>query len=241
MRGQAPLGGSCSGTQEHEDARSSCGHNADMKIYADTPARRTRQVISDIWFVVWVVLWIWLAVRLHDLIVPLGTPGEKLQAAGDSLAGNMTSAGDFVDGIPLIGDGVRTPFDKMSVAGQSIADAGATQQEVVDKLALFLPLTMAFLAISLLALMWLPSRVRFTMRATAARQFLNATDDVDLFALRALARQPLNQLVAIDPDPAGGWRRRDESIIRALAALELRSEGLRIPELTDRTGTADQR
>ena len=48
-----------------------------MKIYADTPARRTRQVISDIWFVVWAVLWIWLAVRLHDLIVPLGTLGRS--------------------------------------------------------------------------------------------------------------------------------------------------------------------
>lgn len=204
-----------------------------MKIYADTASRRTRQVVSDIWFVVWTVLWIWLAVQLHDLIVPLGAPGEKLQNAGDSLAGNMTSAGEFVDRIPLVGDGIRTPFDKMSEAGQSIADAGQTQQDVVDKLALFLPLSMAFLAISLLALMWLPARVRFIVRATAAKKFLDASDDVDLFALRALARQPLNQLVAIDADPAGAWRRGDAAVVRSLAALELRSEGLRIPELTD--------
>jgi hypothetical protein len=108
-----------------------------------------------------------------------------------------------VDAVPLIGDQVREPFDRMSAAGLSLADAGRGQQEVVDKLAIFLPLALAFLAIALLAAVWLPLRIRFISRATAAQRYLVAADDVDLFALRALARQPLTQLVAIDPNPAG--------------------------------------
>ncbi|MDQ1246374.1 MAG: hypothetical protein QG597_742 [Actinomycetota bacterium] len=204
-----------------------------MKFYADTPTRKTRQILSDVWFVFWCALWVWVAVRLHNLIVPLGAPGEQLAGAGDSLSQNMTEAGDAVDGLPFIGDRVRDPFDRMSEAGQSLADAGRGQQEVVDKLALFLPLALAFLAIALLAVVWLPLRIRFISRATAAQRYLVAADDVDLFALRALARQPLSQLVAIDADPAGAWRRGDPVVIRSLAALELRGEGLRIPGITD--------
>ena len=78
------------------------------------------------------------------------------------------------------------------------------------------------LAIALLAVVWLPFRIRFAVRATAARRYLDAADDVDLFALRALARQPLRQLVAIDPSPTLAWRRGDVEVIRALAGLELR-------------------
>lgn len=204
-----------------------------LKIYADTPSRKTRQIVSDVWFVLWCGLWVWVAIRLHDLIVPLGAPGEKLATTGDTLSQNMTEAGDAVDQVPFIGDQVREPFDRMSAAGQTLAEAGRGQQEVVEKLAIFLPLALAFLAIALLAVVWLPLRIRFASRATAAQRYLVAADDVDLFALRALARQPLTQLVAIDPDPAGAWRRGDPRVIRSLAALELRGEGLRIPGITD--------
>lgn len=204
------------------------------KLYADTPSRRARQIAADVWFLGWCLLWIWLAVKLNNLIEPLGTPGAKLEDAGDSLAGNMTSAGDWVDRLPLVGDGMRAPFDKMSEAGQAIADAGASQREIVSELALFLPLTLAFLAITMMFVLWFPLRLRFVVRATAAKRFLQADGDIDLFALRALSRQPLNLLAAIDSDPAGAWRRRDPVAVQALARLELRSEGLRIPGVSDR-------
>lgn len=217
----------------HPDHDPSTMADMNLKLYADTPSRLTRQAVSDVFFVFWCGLWIWIALRLHDLIVPLGAPGAKLETAGDTFAGNMAEAADAVDNVPLVGDTVREPFDKMTAAGQSLADAGRGQQEVVDKLAVFLPVALAFLAIALLAVVWLPLRLRFISRATAAQRYLVAADDVDLFALRALARQPLTQLVRIDPDPAGAWRRGDPGVIRALAALELRGEGLRIPGLTD--------
>ena len=51
--------------------------------------------------------------------------------------------------------------------------------------------------------------------------------DLDLFALRALANRPLPRLTEISPDPVEAWRRGDSEVVRALAALELRSIGLR--------------
>ncbi|MCB0915155.1 MAG: hypothetical protein H6525_02815 [Actinobacteria bacterium] len=200
-----------------------------MKIYADTGPRRARQITSDVLFVLWCGLWVWLAVRLHALIVPLAAPGEKLTEVGDSLTDNMASAGQAVGGLPFVGDEIREPFDRVSQAGQSLADAGRGQQEVVERLALFLPLALAFLAISVLLAVWLPLRLRFISRATAAERYLHVADDVDLFALRALARQPLTALLRIDADPAAAWRRGDPAVITALADLELASEGIRRP------------
>ena len=31
-----------------------------MKLYADAPARRTRQILADVLFVVWMVGWVWI-------------------------------------------------------------------------------------------------------------------------------------------------------------------------------------
>ena len=33
-----------------------------LKLYADTPGRRTAQVVADVLFVLWLVLWVWVAI-----------------------------------------------------------------------------------------------------------------------------------------------------------------------------------
>jgi hypothetical protein len=50
-------------------------------------------------------------------------------------------------------------------------------------------------------------------------------------ALRALANRPLPKLAKISPDPVGAWRDQDPIAIRGLAALELRSSGIRAANL----------
>ena len=57
----------------------------------------------------------------------------------------------------------------------------------------------------------------------------DAAEDLDLFALRALSRQPMHRLARISDDPAGAWRRRDPAVVRRLAELELRTVGLKPP------------
>ena len=77
--------------------------------------------------------------------------------------------------------------------------------------------------------MWLVLRGRFVRRASAAQRFIDNAADLDLFALRAMAGQPMRKLAAISSDPTGAWRRGDEATIRSLALLELRDTGLRPP------------
>jgi hypothetical protein len=74
---------------------------------------------------------------------------------------------------------------------------------------------------------WLPLRLRWIRRATLAASLRARPSGRDLLALRALTRQPLRRLVAIHPDPATAWRDGENAAMESLAALELRTLGLR--------------
>ncbi len=200
-----------------------------MKLYADTPARRSAQLVSDLLLVAWTVVWIWAGRVVHDTTAALAVPGRKLADAGDGLSGYMSEAGERAADIPVVGDSLRSPFDGAGSASRRLAEAGRDQQEAVLDLALLLGVVVAAVPILLLVAVWLPGRVRFVRRATAARGLIDADADIDLFALRALATQPMHVLARISDDPAGSWRRRDETVVRALAAVELRDSGLHLP------------
>jgi hypothetical protein len=202
-----------------------------VKLYSDIPARRTRQAIGDGWLVLWSLLWIWVAVRLHELIMNLAAPGLAIADGATDLSGSITSAGESISSVPLVGETLSTPFAGMSDAAMSIADAGQATADAVALLARFLSIALAVLAIASFAVIWVPIRIGFVRRATAAQRFVDANEDLDLFALRAMARQPLHVLARITDDPAGAWRRGEQPVINALAALELREEGLRPPAL----------
>jgi hypothetical protein len=195
-----------------------------MTWYSEIPARRTRQIAGDIWLVAWSALWIWAAVRLYDLVMNLAAPGLAVSSSATDLAGRFDDAGAAVGQVPLIGDALQSPFDGMGGAAIAIADAGQASADAVGLLARFLAIALAVLGIASWAMVWVPIRIAFIRRATAARRFLDSTEDLDLFALRAMARQPL--LARISDDPAGAWRRGDQRVIGELAALELRAEGL---------------
>ena len=197
-----------------------------MTWYSEIPARRTRQLLGDAWLVLWSALWIWIALRLYDLVMNLAAPGLAVADSATDMSDRFASAGEALGGVPLIGEALQSPFDGMSSASVTIAEAGQASADAVGLLARFLAIALAVLGIASWAMLWVPIRVAFIRRATAARRFLDSTDDLDLFALRAMARQPLHLLARISDDPAGAWRRGDQAVIAELASLELRSEGL---------------
>ena len=171
-----------------------------MKLYSDIPARRTVQVAADVGIVLWVVLWVRVAARVHDATMALAEPGRNLAGAGGSFRDTMAGAGDNVDDLPML-----------------------------ERLSLVLALTTALVPILIVGCVWLGLRVRFVRRAGAAQRFIDAAPDLDLFALRAMANQPMPRLAGVSDDPAGAWRRGDLEVIHALALLELRESGLRPP------------
>ncbi len=199
------------------------------KLYADDQARASRQLVGDFLLVFWVVTWWRVAASVHDATLRLAGPGRQLQESGSGLAARMRDAASAVDGTPLVGDKLRSPFDGAGSAADQLAEAGTAQVHAVQDLAFWLQLAVALIPILLACAIYLPLRWRFVRRAGAAQRFVDAAEDLDLFALRALSGQPMHRLARISDDPAGAWRRGDAAVVRRLAELELRTAGLAPP------------
>ena len=205
------------------------GQRAPMKLYADDPLRRTRQLTGDLLLVLWVVRWLWLANVVHDATLGLAAPGRRIEDAGSGLADRLRDAGGAVSGLPLIGDQVRSPFDGAGRAADQMAAAGAAQVQVVEHLAFWLGIVVGAIPILVVVAVYVPLRWRFVRRATAGQRFVDAAADLDLFAMRAMVNQPMHRLAKVSADPVRAWREGDPEVVRALALLELRDVGLRPP------------
>ncbi|KGN38618.1 hypothetical protein [Knoellia subterranea] len=200
-----------------------------MKLYADLPGRRLVQILADLGFVAWIALWAWVGRRVHEVTMELAEPGRQLQGAGVGFRDKLNAAGDGVDNLPVLDDRVAGPFRSAAEAGTDIESAGTNLVHAVEKFALLIGWTTALVPILIIGAWWLWARGRFVRRATAAQRFIDADQDLDLFALRAMANQPMAALAAVSADPSGAWRRGDLETIRALAVLELRDSGLKPP------------
>ena len=78
-----------------------------MKLYADAPTRRTRQLLADVLFVLWIVGWVWVGHVVQHGTMELAGVGRQTDASATSLADGLTSAGDTLSGMPLVGGGSR--------------------------------------------------------------------------------------------------------------------------------------
>lgn len=202
-----------------------------LRWYAETPARRSRQVTADLLAALALVLCFWLGSSVHDLTAELAGPGRTLQSAGSDLAGRLTDAGSAASDVPLVGGPLQDALERGSDAGRSIERAGVEQQQVVGTLATTLGWVSGGTPALVVLALWLPKRLRFARRAGLAHGLRETGAGLDVFAFRALARAPISALARLPKDPAAGWRDRDPEVIAALADLELRHLGLRAPDV----------
>jgi hypothetical protein len=222
-----PAGGRDSPEQgERGDRRSATQIPMDVHWYAESPARRSRQLLADAAVALALLACVWVGLTVHHLTADLAAPGRTLESAGAALADTMDDAGAAAGKVPLAGQELAAPFSGAGQASRAIEAAGVRQQQVVARMAaLFGLLSGAVPALVILSL-WLPRRVRFAREAGLAGRLRDAHGGLDILALRALARQPLGDLERVGPAVVDGWRAGDPQAIEALAALELRCLGL---------------
>ncbi|MEP6480544.1 MAG: hypothetical protein ABJA94_00885 [Rhodoglobus sp.] len=199
-----------------------------MKLYSDFAPRRTRQIFADLFALVAIAAWVWLGITVFQLVENLAVFGKQMESAGTGFKETMTQVGQTLGGVPLIGSGIRSPFDGASGAGAALEAAGQSQQVAVSQLATGLGIGIAAVPILTILLLWLVPRIRFVRRAGRAKAIVNTGAGVDLLALRALATQKISALTKVDAEPMAAWRRGDETVMRQLAQLELRSSGVRM-------------
>lgn len=207
-----------------------------MAIYADTPARRTRQLVGDLLVLAWVVTWVGIGRAVHAQVAELAAPGRTLEDAGRTLEGGLTDVGRLVGGTPLLGEELQAPFDTAGGAAATITSAGLAVQSGAARAAVVAGVAVALWPVVVVAGGWVLHRWRGIRRATAARRVLAAPGGTELLALRALARMPLRDLAAVGPDVAGAWRRGDDDTVLRLAALTAADVGVRLPAPTGSGG-----
>jgi hypothetical protein len=195
-----------------------------VKLYAETAGLRARQLLGDLAVLAWTAAWVWAGSALYRLVGKLAVPGARLEQAGGGFAGDVTEIQQKVGRLPVVGGDLQGPFGRLAGVGRTLADAGATQQQVVHQLATWLGVLVAAVPIAALLVAWLPRRVAWAREAGAASRLRLAGAELELFALRAVANRPLRELHRVTPDPAGALRAGE---YEALADLELRALGLR--------------
>ena len=198
-----------------------------MRLYAERPARAALQLLADLLVVGWVVLCVWVARTAQDLVLRLQEPARALAGAGERIRGAFDDAARTASGVPFVGDDLARALGGGTGAGESLAAAGQGQVEAIAAVATGTAVGIVLLGAAPVVLVWLLLRARY---ARAARSAVTARAvDTDLLALRAITRRPVRKLLAVAPDPAAAWRRDDRAVVHDLAALELRSLGLRAP------------
>lgn len=194
--------------------------------YATTPARLLRQLVSDIVVAAWTTIWVLVGLAVHTAVATIAEVGREVKDGATGVSGSLNSAGDSVDGVPLVGDALSKPLRAASEAANGIADAGHSLDTTASWLAVVLALAVAAPPIMAIAMPWIYLRVRFFRRKWTALTLATTPAGEQLLALRALANRPLGKLAAVSMDPVGAWRRDDLVAIRGLANLELRSAGV---------------
>ena len=208
----------------------SVGNVAAMGIYAKRPARMIGQLFGDGFVLLWTVGWAIVGIFVHRVIEVLATPARETARTATRLAENFREAAAEAAKVPVAGEQMRRPLDAAAVTLGNLITSANDQVASIERLALIVGWLVFLIPVTIVVAFWLPRRIRFYRQARASQVFLDALPDLDLFALRAMAAQPLYVLAEISDDPVKAWRSGDQAVINQLAELELRRNGLQLPD-----------
>lgn len=194
--------------------------------YATTPGRLALQLFSDFAIFLWTALWLVVGTAVYDAISAIADAGRQVETGADGVAGNLASAGQGAQHIPVVGDAVSKPLTAASHAALDIAGAGHSLETTAGWLAVLAAVAVVAVPLLIVVIPWLLLRLRFFRRKWTVSALAATPAGEQLLALRALTNRAPGKLAAISADPVGGWRHEDPATIRALAALELRSAGI---------------
>jgi hypothetical protein len=210
-----------------------------MAIYARRSGKRARQIAADVFVACWTVVWALLGFLVHSLIAATADPIRRGADAFQQMSQDFRSAAEKAASVPAVGDQLRRPFDEAVQRMDAVIASAHHEIDLIERTALVLGWLTFVIPVLIILAFWLPRRIRFAREGRAVRALLENHPDLDLFALRALATQPIRRLARLSPDPMRAWRSADREVITALADLELRDAGVRLPR-PSRDPTAQQ-
>lgn len=198
-----------------------------VQLYSSRPSAALWQVIADLAAVATIVVAVWVSQQVAGAIRSLGGFGRQIEDAGSGFSTTLTDAGTALEQVPFVGEGIAAPFRDASGSADDLAAAGVALSSGVEALAAAVGMALWLLPTLLVVLIWLVPRLRFVFRARSSRRLAATRAGRDLLAVRAIVGQPTSRLLRAVDDPVAALRAGDEAALGALAALELRSAGVR--------------
>lgn len=200
-----------------------------MAVYARPSWRLTGQICGDLFTLGWGYAWWRLSWLTQTTIAAMADPTRQISHSAGQVKAGLARAAAAAGGLPLAGDRLRAPIDEAASSVGSLVGQVDAQTRQIEQAAVLVGWLVWVIPVLLWLVWWVPGRIRFIRESTAARRFIDSAADLDLFALRAMARVPMHEIAKITPDPVGDWRLGDREVIARLAELELRRAGLRAP------------
>lgn len=177
-----------------------------MRLYPDTADDRGRAVARDAITILILIVLAWLALKVHSAVDELAVLGEGVRGSGEVVQNGFESAGDAVDGVPVVGgelgDALR---DAGQGTGGEVADAGREGEERVHDLADLLGFLFFAVPATVLLALSLPTRIRQIRELNASERLLDASTEERrrLIAMRAAFSLPATELARHTRDPMG--------------------------------------
>ncbi len=198
-----------------------------MKLYADLPGRRTRQVVGDLLALGVLAVSVAAGAALWAQLHRLATRTRELSEAASTSATALDDGVSSLSGLPLVGDPLSDVLAQVSRFTTQTSGNLADQARQLAVEAPVVGIAVMAAGVALVGVSWGIGRLRWVRRASALAAAGGA--DLDVLALAALARADPVQLRRLGPDLAQRWRAGDPAAMRRLAGLEFAALGLRPP------------
>lgn len=200
-----------------------------MRLYADTPLRRTRQLVADLLILCWlaasVVVGTSVGVVVWRIADRIATTGRQT----DTAARQLRSSADSVSGLPLVGSGIADPLRSLGNSLSAVGTGLTGDTASLHRAGVLYAIALTLLASAVPVLAWCLTRGRWVRRASAVRGPLSE-DDLEALAYQAAARTGLRTLRRLPPGTVLAWSAGNPRARRALATLQLRALGLQAPD-----------
>ena len=206
-----------------------------MRVYPDLYGRRLAWMLADLLALAWTALWIDAGHIVERLFVRLDVLATGVISAGQTFDGWIRSFETAVPaGVPYVSDFLRQTATALKThSGDPLISAGQAGYQAIHTVGLLLGVLVAAVPIALLAVVYLPRRVRLiwdmqgihvTVRRALARPELTP-QMLEILAGRAIYTLPYHHLLRYSHNPAEDWYARR---FERLAQAEMARHGLSV-------------
>jgi hypothetical protein len=183
------------------------------------------QLALDAALALWTIAWVWMGFAVAHEVRGIADLSDTVGSVGRA----VTSVGEALRGLPLVGDELGPPAAELDRAGRDAVTSAVSARASARRVGTLLGVSIALIPTLPLMAIYVPGRVaaahdRRSLRRTVATGRSPALDE--LLARRALVHLPYHQLREVSRDPLADVRAGRHS---ALADAELEWHGVMRP------------